>query len=69
MRNLDKIPDYLRDKKASTQMAKKIEDSWIKNGYKDTRVWVEEEWLKGSEKPLYVIRGNIIQQVPSISSL
>ena len=53
--------NYLENKKASEEMAKKIAAVWERRG-KDVRVWVETEMIlckDGRRRPHYYIRSDI----------
>jgi hypothetical protein len=68
MNTRSKIPNYLTDKRASNQLAKRIEQFWHNKGYLSVKAWVEtHQGIDGSKT--HMVRSNITFTVPTKESL
>jgi len=64
--NRDNIPDYVRDKFASAQLAKRIENYYRNKGIYTVKAWVEEIPL--GDQIYYGVRSNIHMDVRDVGA-
>jgi len=58
--------DYVGDREAAGELAKRLQEYYHKRGYTEIRVWVEPE-LSSRNRKLWGIRSNIVFNVNKIA--